>query len=260
MSHEKLRIPLHIKLANILYANCFPIYSLVYTLYKLIFEINEINLIKKIAKPGMTVIDIGANIGFYTSILSRAVGVNGYVHAFEPTPQTFKYLKRKTNGLSNVIHNNCAVSSECGEAVFAESKDANIDNHIVSDSVISTESINHNFSQVKVVSLDDYCREINMLDLIKMDIQGYEYHVIKGMTSMLSRFPDLIIIMEFWPYGIRRAGGDENEMLNTLRDAGFDVYTIDGKKFVNTLAKDLDYVDLVITRRRIAQTIWGKGL
>jgi hypothetical protein len=49
-------------------------------------------------------------------------------------------------------------------------------------------------------------------------------------------------------------------MLNTLRDAGFDVYTIDGNKFVNTLSKDLDYVDLVITRRRIAQTIWGKGL
>ena len=83
---------LSIALGNFLYKNCFPIYKLTYKSFKEKQDAFEISLMKKYIKTGDTVLDIGANIGFYAEILSGIVGEKGNVHCFEPDTTNFKHL------------------------------------------------------------------------------------------------------------------------------------------------------------------------
>lgn len=72
----------------------------------------EIELLKKYIQKNDTVLDIGANIGFYATILSDIVGKNGKVHCFEPDTKNFSHLQNITQNYSNIIINNKAVSSK----------------------------------------------------------------------------------------------------------------------------------------------------
>jgi fibrillarin-like rRNA methylase len=99
-----------IKIGNWLYKNCFPLYNFTYTRFKNKNDRHEIELLKKLIKPGDHVLDIGANIGFYAKILSGFVGEKGKVYCFEPDSTNYKYLVRNTNGHNNIKLFNLAVS------------------------------------------------------------------------------------------------------------------------------------------------------
>ncbi len=81
------------------------------------WEDYETELFKKNIKPGVTVVDIGAHIGYYTVIAAQLVGDKGKVYAFEPDPRNFKLLQRnvEANGYSNVVLVNKAVSDKIEE-------------------------------------------------------------------------------------------------------------------------------------------------
>ena len=205
------------------------IYKPVYILYKKISDRSEINLIKSIIKPGMTVLDIGANIGFYTKLFSDLVGENGSVHAFEPDPGNFEKLNSALKNRKNVFLNNKAVGSINDRLKLYISKDLNVDHR-----TYSTDE-ERDYVEVDCVRLDDYLGQDSTVHFIKMDIQGYEYEALKGMKNICAVNHDIKMITEFWPYSMKITGVEPKDFLSLLRDLQFKIKNISS-------AQNLDYI------------------
>lgn len=168
-------------------------------------------------QPGMKIVDIGGNIGFYTALFSRLVGERGVVHVFEPDTVNFEHLKANAKRLKNVVINHCAVAERSGMICLFRSEELNVDHQ--------TYDIDENRNSIEVpcIALDDYFRHNECIDFIKMDIQGYEYHALLGMKETIKRSHPIVIFSEFWPYGLRKAGSDANEYLVLLKEMGFEL-------------------------------------
>jgi FkbM family methyltransferase len=202
------------------------------------FEPLETRFFLGAAKPGFVVVDIGANIGYYTLLFARCVGASGKVFAFEPDQDNFRLLSAnvKMNGYLNVTLMEAAVSDKNGQLPLYRN-DVNRMDHRTYDP-------GEGWAQMPVpaVRIDDYFRsEVITIDLIKLDIQGSEHRALAGMTQILSHNPGITLVTEFWPYGLRRAGCDPAEFLKQLDQFGFRLVRIDerNKRFVSTSAHDL---------------------
>ncbi len=150
------------------------------------YEADHVKLCKEIIKKGDVVIDIGANIGYYSVLFSKLVGRKGRVYAFEPLPKNFSLLLKnlKVNNCSNVSAFNCAVSSTNGIATFRYNK-----RYLGGGSLSYKEEHTDSF-EVMTIKLDDF---IKKADFVKMDIEGHEPEALKGMKNL--RFDHLIIEM-----------------------------------------------------------------
>ena len=186
------------------------------------YEPLETELIKKEIKKGDTVLDIGANIGYYTLIFARLVGENGKVFAFEPDPTNFSLLKKNVeiNGYKNVILIQKAVSNKSERLKLYLSKD-NMGGHTICNPHNSRQSV-----EVEAIRLDDYFENYNgKIDFIKMDIEGAEGGAIQGMSNILKN-NNVKIVSEFCPGGLKRFGIDSEEYLKLLIKFGFKLYEV----------------------------------
>lgn len=184
----------------------------------------ETEVVSRCIKPGDVVIDIGANIGYYTLVFARLVGNDGHVFAFEPDPENFALLAKNVeiNGYRNVTMIQKAVSNTSGTLRLYLSEE-NKGDHRIFDSADGRNSI-----QVEAVRLDDYFRDyVGKIDLIKMDIQGAEGTALEGMISLIQKYENVKIITEFWPAGLERAGLDPEDFLRLLRAQAFNIYQIE---------------------------------
>ncbi len=209
-----------IAFGNFLYKNCFPLYKIIYPAFKKRQDKFEITLLTKHIKPGDVILDIGANIGFYAKILSELTGSKGKVHCFEPDITNFLHLKKATEGLSNVIVNNKAVGSKSETLKIYTSKNINVDHRTYKPDTFDKEI------DIDAVSIDDYLGANLKVDLIKMDIQGFEMQAVKGMIKTFQNNSSLKLISEFWPYGLKKAGSSVSEYYHFLIDAGFRVFIL----------------------------------
>ncbi len=187
--------------ANKLYEYVFPIYQPLYATYKTYTDRAERRLLKKTLLPGAIVADVGANIGIYSQFLSRCVGPAGLVHSFEPSPDNFKRLSAAIRGLSNVRLTQALVGETSGEGELYVSDKLNVDHRAYPADGHSRRTV-----QTRMVALDDYFKPGQHLDLIKMDIQGYELHALRGAQRVLHENPDISLLLEFWPAGLQQAG------------------------------------------------------
>lgn len=233
-------------LFNRLYRWCFPLYRLLYFSYKRFSDRDKIGLITGHVKPGMSVLDIGANIGFYTILLSRSVGKNGTVYAFEPDEDNFNNLKRLTKKLTNLKLVKAACGEKSGMSYLYKSENLNVDHHLYENDE-SREKVG-----VQMVSVDEYLKnERGGIGFVKIDVQGYDCFVVKGMKKTLSRSDNTIIIGELWPYGLRQAGSSADEYLSELSQLGFivEILSKDNPKDFSSYAKDRRfYVDFIARR------------
>lgn len=173
----------------------------------------------------MTVLDIGANIGFYTSLLSKLVGESGVVYAFEPDEKNYRHLTQTTRGRKNVLTIQSACGEKNGTLCLYQSPDMNVD-HQTYDSGESRHKI-----EVGVVSIDDFLRDKNQHPgFIKIDVQGYDCFVFQGMIKTVANAPYVLLIGEMWPYGLKKAGSNAETYLNLIRQSGFDVHLFDHHK------------------------------
>jgi FkbM family methyltransferase len=190
-----------------------------------IHEPEETHWIEANVPVGGVVIDIGANIGYYTLLLARRVGPTGRVYAFEPDPTNFALLRENTtlNGYENVVLEQKAVSNISATATLHQSDSNTGDHRLYQTSDEVRRSI-----RVESTRLDDYFRDINTrIDYIKMDIQGAECLTVAGMGQLLSQHPEVIVTSEFWPKGLSAAGCDPAEYLVSFEKRGYCLYEID---------------------------------
>jgi FkbM family methyltransferase len=174
--------------------------------------------------PGAVVVDAGANIGIYSEFLSRCVGSNGVVYSFEPSPDNFKRLRSATRNLSNVHVCQAAVGELSGKSELYLSDKLNVDHRAYVAEEDSRRAI-----PIEMVALDDYFEPGKSIDLIKIDIQGYELHALRGAKRVLRENPEIKLLLEFWPYGLKQAGTRWEEVIEMLRDFGMDLVLVNKK-------------------------------
>lgn len=190
------------------------------------FEKYELDLFSQIVKPGMNVIDIGANIGVYAILASKQVGSKGKVFAFEPVPENFAMLNHNLNinNVNNVETINNAVGAIPGTVRMAIVQDS-LATHYIGKSGSSDNGV-----EVKVVTLDDFIKKNKIeVNLIKMDIEGYEGFAFEGAKKTL-KTKDLILITEFSAEFIKRSGKDPSLVAKEIFNYFKYCYNIDEKK------------------------------
>lgn len=172
--------------------------------------------------PGQIVVDVGANQGIFTLLFSRLVGPGGRVFALEPEPALFAALDGNCarNGATNVTRLRVAAGEKRSHGMLHCSRFNSGDNTMTSSR--SGPSV-----PVEIVALDEVL-PVEEVSLIKVDVQGYELSVVKGMEALLKRSPGVKVLFEYWPAGLRRAGCAPEELLEFFRQRGFSLFEIDG--------------------------------
>ncbi|MEO0997168.1 MAG: FkbM family methyltransferase [Pseudomonadota bacterium] len=169
---------------------------------------------------GDVLIDIGANIGWYSLILDRLAKRHGAdVISFEPDPVNFELLQHNLalNGARHTDAVPLALSDAAGTATLHLFSDSNRGRHSILP-INSGETVD-----IPTARLDDYWRERDFGDrvprLIKVDIEGYELIALRGAAEVLRRCP--LLILEYSPGYMRRGGLEPTELLDLVAGHGF---------------------------------------
>lgn len=173
-------------------------------------------LVTEIIKPGMVAIDVGAHIGYYSTLFSKLVGPNGHVFSFEPDPHNYSLLKENVslNNLTQCTCENKAVYSSNGFIKL------NLDSDNLGAHSLIKQNSNNNFINVETVTLDNYFENLNSkVDFIKMDIEGAEEFALDGAKNLIDKNPNITIVMEFMP--------DAMNVLKKMRSYGFSAFIVD---------------------------------
>lgn len=192
-------------------------------------EKEHIYFLTRLLTEGMVVLDIGANIGYYSVMLGKLVGENGKVYALEPSLNNFKLLNINImlNDMVNIVESfNIGVSNTTGFADFYQSAKSNwhtfypkVHSGTTTESLVHTSPI-----KVPVITIEDFIENKQKIDLIRMDIEGFEVEVFESMVPLLEdlNFRPSIIFEAHYP----RYDDDEHNMkekLNMLFKAGYNV-------------------------------------
>jgi hypothetical protein len=89
-----------------------------------------------------------------------------------------------------------------------------------------TDGDSHRPVRAEMVALDDYFKPGQRVDLIKMDIQGYELHALRGANRVVQENPDIKLLFEFWPHGLKQAGASWIELIDALQTKNMSVFQI----------------------------------
>jgi FkbM family methyltransferase len=133
------------------------------------------------------------------------------VHSFEPDLENFARLRATVAGLPNVRVNRLALSDKTGDSLLYLSQHLNVDHR-----AYPTEGKTRRSVSIRSITLDDYFKPGERVDLIKMDIQGYELHALRGADRVLEDNPDIKLLVEFWPYGLEQAGVNWVDLIAAL--------------------------------------------
>jgi len=180
---------------------------------------------QSLIRPGMTVLDVGANIGLYSAPASKRVGQKGRVVAVEPDAESCRILAktRAANNLQSLVIVQKAAGRDSGAANLFLNP-LNKADHRLYDPSHSRLHI-----PIETVRGDDLCSQLDCekVDLIKIDTQGFESFVIEGFRQTLVQNHDIILFMEFWPWGITESGCNPQALVNSLLELDFQIYEVD---------------------------------
>lgn len=197
-----------------------------------VYEPAEVALVRSQVKHGDTVLDIGANIGYYSLIFAELVGDTGKVYAFEPDPSNFALLCQniELNDYDNIEPIQKAVSNHNSLLNLHLCED-NYGMHRIYDSICCTEHV-----EVEAIRLDDFFADFNgTIDFIKMDIEGAEYVALQGMQQLLIRHREVKLLMEFSPAALFEFGINPQHLLDFLVKENFKL------QLVEETLRDVDF-------------------
>jgi len=172
-----------------------------------LFSVNEVDVeknIKKFLKKGDVFFDVGAHFGYFSALGAACVGEKGQVHMFEPAPLCFDYLKNLQTKNSNYrfVINKVGVGNEKKNIDLLLSPPPHLSSHTLVPNFLETKNLTvYQKIKVPIIRLDEYIEKIKIVPkLIKIDVEGYEYMVLKGLEKLFKNTTQRpVIICEISP-------------------------------------------------------------
>ena len=241
------------------YSIFIRIHIILYYMYKYYYEDHLANLFKKY--PNLLgendVIDIGACIGYTSLLMNKYTHKESFVHAFEPDLENLNILRqvvnRKKNNKINIYP--YAVGNKDEEILFFYNEKIFSDHRVITNKFKTNIKNNSNIKSIKMLSIDQWIvnNTINKISFIKIDVQGYELEVLKGMDNTISMNPNCKILFEYCPSVMIEMGYNPKDLLSYFLKKEYFLYEVrkDGLfKFnidENILNKNnsFEYIDLL---------------
>lgn len=177
-------------------------------------------------KPGTVVVDVGANVGIYTLLAAKLLEGTGKIYSFEPTPRIYEILQDNVQVNSflelGIVHlHQLAVTDRSGKVRLS------IFNNDSGHNTLFSYGKPDNEIEVTTTSLDEILATQERVDIVKIDAEGAEPLIVRGMQQVIKRNPKIRILLEFAPVHLKRAGSNPLELLDEFASLGFDIRRID---------------------------------
>ncbi len=183
-----------------------------------------VQFLSRAVRPGMTFVDVGANIGIHTLIAAFRVEHSGTVHSFEPTPRTCEVLR------TNVVLNGYSGRVQIHELALTDKRGAA---KLWTGAVCGHNTLFGNAQdprptiEVKTLSLDEALSNVDSIDFVKIDAEGAEPFILRGMRRIRSRCPRLQLAIELAPVWLEAAGLHPSDFVDEIAGMGFNIERID---------------------------------
>jgi FkbM family methyltransferase len=184
----------------------------------------EVAILDRVVRPGMTVLDIGANYGTYTIPLARIVGAEGRVIAIEPSAHAVAILQRNIalNDLTNVIVIRAAVTETVGDLELSVHPDP-------ARTSLAKESERTHTETVPGITIDSVRDDHGPIDFIKIDVEGAESMAFRGARGTFNR-DQPVVLFESAPEAEQRMGLQPGSGWQALRSHGYEAYNLGADK------------------------------
>jgi len=234
-----------------------------------VYERQELKLVSRILREGMTVLDVGANVGLYTALAMHYVKRDGRILAFEPHPESYHFLTQTVAANVAMLPEHerprvemldFAASASEGEARLYINPANKGDNRLYFfNSAQQSDALS-----IRTRTIDSALRDLKIkrIDFLKLDVQGHEFEVVQGACDILRTSPNAIILSEFWPDGVRQScNHDSMDYLSLLADWNFKIYEVHRNKLW-LLRDSVDFQSLIsrLKGRRYASILGTKNL
>jgi len=198
----------------------------------------EIKILNRLVKPGDTVMDVGANVGVYTSVLSRLVAPSGHVVAYEPIHESAESIRRfiRVSGVTNVVVREVGLSTRSGPGYLAAPRD--FSGRLDDQQAHLTDRERSADYAIELSTLDDEMRMLDLtrLDFVKCDVEGAEFEAFRGGARSLSQFRPTILA-EIESQWTMRYGTTTDEVMRYIQSLGhYRIYVVEGAELIPAAA------------------------
>lgn len=191
-----------------------------------------IALLRRLVKPGASVLDLGAGFGVHTLNAALLAGAGGRVEAFEPHPRVAALLRRtlRANGLTAQVSVHEALPGEAmgrsPRLLLLDGLDAAADE---ANSGTAAKLPGAVTADCRTVSLDEYFPDPAFrADVVRMALGGAEGLALRGMQNLAERSPEMKVMLDFAPMRLRRAGFGAAETVAVIEDLGLQIFAVEG--------------------------------
>ena len=237
------------------------------------FEACELEFVARFLRAGDVFLDDGANIGIYSLVAAKHVGPTGIIHSFEPQRKTYEWLQDNVaqSGHKNIVSYNLAISDFTGTSslnVSLEGYDAwNSLSKPTRGSAFSVEN-------VSTMRLDDFCLSKGLtaeaISMVKIDVEGWESHVLIGAEALLSHPNAPVLQIEFSADACRNSGSSLDALANQVTRLGYALYLYDAPRkrltrvhnssdCVNQNVLGIKHPERVADRSGVSVVSWRRG-
>ncbi len=211
---------------------------------------------------GGHVLDVGANVGYTASVFGGAIDAGRQVHAFEPERRNFRLLEEVVarRGLAGrVVPVRAAVGAAAGEVDLWLNAAHHADHRVLTEALAAGLGARAaDRERVAQVTLDGYAshRRLDRVAFVKIDVQGYELEVCRGMVGLLEANPGTAVAVEYAPAAMREQGFEAADLLAFFASRGFAAHALerDGRLRAGSVVEleravgTRGYVDVVFAR------------
>ncbi|MGW0825426.1 FkbM family methyltransferase [Streptomyces sp. NPDC002845] len=192
-----------------------------------VWEPHMTSWLQRRLRPGDGFVDVGANVGVFSVLAAQLVGDKGRVAAIEASPVLHRRLvqQARLNGCGNIRAVNAAVSDRRGILTFVLASSRNMG----ANSIVPYDGPAESMFEIEAFPLPELLdpAEIATARVIKIDVEGAEGSVVRGLAPVLDRLrPDAEITVEVTPERMARLGDRAQDLLRTMTDVGFHVYRL----------------------------------